>query len=465
MCIGMRGLWETMSTYQQLIEKQRGEQSDAFLSYVRRLSWSPERLFSERERRLRELLVWSADRSGFWRERLDGHDLSNFTEADLPRLGTLTKLELMTNFDRIVTDPMLTFERVNDHLARHDVDAYLDDQYRVVVTSGTGGTRGLFVYGWDEWITFSLIATRWRTRSGEEPFAPVGTLFTSNTKHVSGALHAFSKDFSGAGSLPVTHLPATLPLPEIVAGLNAAQPTVLTGYPTTIRFLALEALAGRLTINLNWVSTSGEQVTDDIKNAVRSAWGLDIYDTWGCTEGVFAFPCRPGWPMHLPDDLAIIEPVDEDGQVVPFGQPAAKILVTNLYNKTQPLIRYEIDDAMTIIDDPCECGSGHRRISDIRGRLDNSFTYDNGTIIHPFGVMSLILGDPNVVDSQVTQTQSGMVVSLVTQGNCNTEALSSNLTELLTRSGLINPTVDVNTVNSLERAWSGKLRQFQPLRP
>ena len=37
--------------------------------------------------------------------------------------------------------------------------------------------------------------------------------------------------------------------------------------------------------------------------------------------------------MHLPDDLVIVEPVDEHGNAVP-RPTAAKILLTNLYNRT-----------------------------------------------------------------------------------------------------------------------------------
>lgn len=452
-----------MNTYEELIVKQREEQFSQFLLSVRRLNWSSERLASERQRLLRDLLQWSFEHSDFWRERLAGHDLANFSEADLRSLPVLTKKEVMANFDRIVTDPNLTLERVNEHVNHLDADAYLDDQYRTVVTSGTGGVRGIFVYGWDEWITYSLIATRWRTRSGENPYAPVGTFFAYNTKHVSGALHAFSRDFAGDGPLSVTHLPATLPITEIVAGLNAAQPSVLTGYPSVIHLLALEALAGRLTIEPNWVATSGEQLTDDIKSAVRTAWNVEIYDTWGCTEGVFACSCSPGSPMHLPDDLAIIEPVDENNQPVPYGQPAAKILLTNLYNMTQPLIRYEINDPMTMIDDPCECGCAHRRITDIQGRRDTFFEYENGTIVHSIGMQGVLLGDPNVVEVQVTQTQRGIVVSIVAQGECDTVQLRDNLVELLGRSGLDDPEVTVVEVESLERMWSGKLRQYEPL--
>jgi len=167
--------------------------------------------------------------------------------------------------------------------------------------------------------------------------------------------------------------------------------------------------------------------------------------------------------MHLPDDLAIVEPVDENNDPVPYGQPATKILLTNLYNKTQPLIRYEINDPMTMIDEPCECGSGHRRITDIQGRLDTYFEYENGTIVHSIGMQGVLLGDPNVVEVQVTQTPGGIVVSLVTQGECDVAELRDNLVKLLVRSGLSDPDVTVVKVDSLERMWSGKLRQYEPL--
>ena len=235
-----------------------------------------------------------------------------------------------------------------------DQGAYLLNQYRVIATSGSTGVRGLFVYGWDDWITFVLIATRWQS-PGADSLAPnlsVGTLFAADTRHVSGALHAFLADHSGDGTLSVTHLPVTLPVAEIVAGLNAAQPTVLRGYPSAMRLLADEARAGRLKINPKQVITCGEQCTGETRAAVAQAWGIEIYDCWGCSEGVYAFPCEAGDAMHLPDDLVIIEPVDRDGNVVAPGRSADKILLTNLYNRTQPLIRYEITDAMTVLPEP-----------------------------------------------------------------------------------------------------------------
>ena len=102
--------------YEQLVRRQRAELQDAYLKGVRRLRWDAGRLAAERERRLRELLVYAADRSPFWRERLAGRDLANFTESDLPSLPILTRAEMMAEFDRVVTVPGLTLARVQQHV-------------------------------------------------------------------------------------------------------------------------------------------------------------------------------------------------------------------------------------------------------------------------------------------------------------------------------------------------------------
>jgi len=450
--------------YAELLARQRAEVTDGLFSAVRRLRWSADRLAAERERRLRELLSWSVERSTFHAARLGDIDANRFTEADLPSLPIMTKTDLMDNFDEAITDPALTLDLVNTHVDKLDDDDYLLNQYRVIATSGSTGARGLFVYGWEDWTTFVLIATRWGQGGDSLPFnASVGTLFASNTKHVSGALHAFFRDLTGNGATPVTHLPVTLPLPEIVAGLNTAQPVVLQGYPSAMHLLALEAKAGRLKISPSRVSTCGEQCTDEARAAVADAWGVEIYDVWGCSEGVYAFPCSAGNAMHLPDDLAIIEPVDKHGNVVAPGQPADKVLLTNLYNRTQPLIRYEITDAMTMVDGTCECGCAHRRITDLAGRTDSFFVYDDGAAVHWLGMTTVLLSDPAVVEIQVVQTPRGADISVATNAECNTEGLRRGLADLMSSAGLVDPQVTIRRVDALDRLWSGKLRQFQPL--
>lgn len=452
--------------YAELLARQRSDFKSTLYPAARRLRWSADRLAAERERRLREVLAWSAERSPFHRERLAGIDVGRFTEADLPSLPMMTRAELMANFGDVVTEPALTLELVNAHVdAVDEDDDYLLGQYRVMATSGTTGARVLFVYGWEDWVNFVVITARWPSSHGDglPPDACLATLFASDAKHASGALHAFLADLAGEGALRVVHLPATLPLTEIVTGLNAAQPVVLQGYPSSMHLLAREAMAGRLRISPKRVSTCGEQCTVEARTAVADAWGIKIYDYWGCSEGVFAFPCAAGDAMHLPDDLAIIEPVDREGNVVPPGQPAAKVLLTNLYNKTQPLIRYEITDAMTAVAGICECGCAHRRVTDLAGRTDSYFVYDSGAAVHCIGILSVILGDPDVVELQVTQTPRGADISVAAKGQCDVEGLRRGLVDLMAKAGLADAQVAIREVDALDRLWSGKLRQFEPL--
>jgi phenylacetate-coenzyme A ligase PaaK-like adenylate-forming protein len=455
----------TTDRYVELLSRQRDQFRDGMFAAVRRLRWSRDRLAAERQDRLRALLAWSAKESPFHAERLAGVDVDSFTEADLPSLPIMTRSDLMANFDDVVTNPALTFAAVNEHVENLRADAYLLDQYRVVATSGTTGARGLYVYGWEEWTTFVLMATRWQGRDGNPapPDAPVASLFASNTMHLSGALHAFLRDFPGSQAAPVTHLSIEVGLSDLVAELNAARPAVLQGYPTTLELLAREATAGRLDIGPRRVVTCGEQCTDEARAAVAAAWGVEIYDYWGCSEGAYALPCEAGAGMHLPDDLVIVEPVDEHGIAVAEGRPAAKILLTNLYNRTQPLIRYEITDAMTIDTATCACGCAHRRITDLRGRFDGFFTYDDGLVVQLLGIETILLSDPSVVGLQVTQTPRGLSVSIITNGACNTEHLRLRLVDLLAGTGLPDPQVTVREVDDLERLWSGKLLKFQPL--
>ena len=445
-----------------LVRRQRAELQNAYLRGARRLTWDADRLAAERQRLLRDLLLWAADRSPFWRARLAGRELSTFTEADLPSLPVLTRAEMMQEFDRLVTVPGLTLAGVTEHLEQLDADRYLDGEYRAIKTSGATGTEALHVYGWEAFVTFVMQGSRWTGQRGEAPDAVLAQVFSCSPKHESGIFHLFSTFESGG---PPSHcFSGTTPLPDLVAGLNAAEPKVeaLQGWPSVIRQLALEALAGRLMLVPTWVSVAGEVCTPPVREAVRAAWGIELSEFWGCSEGTYAFPCGVGEGMHIADDLVILEPVDAQGNIVPYGQPADRVLLTNLYNVDQPLIRYDIADGMTITDAPCPCGCAHRRITDVQGRMDGIFELQGGVAVPRREIEATLLASPGVADFFVGRMDRGVDVSLVTDGSCDSARLRGELVDLLVRHGVAAPQVDVREVGASDRLWSGKVRQFAP---
>ena len=66
--------------------------------------------------------------------------------------------------------------------------------------------------------------------------------------------------------------------------------------------------------------------------------------------------------------MCVVENVDEDGRPVDHGEPGARLLVTNLFNRVQPLIRFEITDVATLEREPCPCGRTLLRLRSLAGR-------------------------------------------------------------------------------------------------
>jgi phenylacetate-coenzyme A ligase PaaK-like adenylate-forming protein len=339
-------------------------------------------------------------------------------------------------------------------------DGYLDDEYRAIVTSGYTENPSYHVYGWDSFVTFVMQGSRWTGRRGEDPDAVLAQCFSGSPKHESGIFYAFSTFESGG---PTSHcFDATLPLAAIVDGLNNARPavTALQGWPSLIWELAIEAMQGRLTITPTWVSIAGEVCTPPVREAVRSAWGIEASEFWGCSEGTYAFPCGIGEGMHIADDLVILEPADADGNVVPYGKPADRLLLTNLFNLEQPLIRYDMADAVTISDEPCECGCAHRRITSVHGRINGAFQYDNGVAVPRVALEQTVLAASGVANFLVAKTPGGVDVSVVTDGSSDLAQLRTELIDVLRRHGGAESDVVVREVGSIERLSRGKCRQF-----
>jgi phenylacetate-CoA ligase len=167
--------------------------------------------------------------------------------------------------------------------------------------------------------------------------------------------------------------------------------------------------------------------------------------------------------MHLSDDLLIAKPVDARGSTVPPGVRSAKVYLTNLYNPVLPLIRYEITDEVTLLGEPCPCGSAHWLVEDIQGRLDDTFFYLQGGVVHPHVFHSRLGRERGIVEYQVRQTARGADVAIRCRGEVDVTSLRADIASGLARLELENPEVSVEPVERLDRHSTGKLKRFLPL--
>jgi phenylacetate-coenzyme A ligase PaaK-like adenylate-forming protein len=454
-----------MSDYERQRERHLARALTLAPGLIDRLDWSADQLAVHRTERLRELVGYAIGSSPWHRERLAGADLARLDEDTLRELPPMTKTDLMEHYDKIVTDGRVTLTRVNAHLETVSAPSYLLDRYTAITSGGSSGQRGVFVYDWDGWATFWVGLFRYLLRAKwtdpELASRPVvwGWVMAAHFTHATAAL---SRTFASSDSVNL-RFPVTLPTERIVAGLNEAQPDILVGYASALHVLSAEAEARRLRIAPRTVLSSAEPLLPEIRAAAERAWNVRVGNVWGTSEGGgTAIPCDHA-SSHLGEDLMIVEPVDEHGRPVAPGEPSAKVYLTNLYNHAIPLIRYEIDDEITVLRQPCPCGSAMQCIGDIQGRLDDAFEYA-GRRVHPHVFRSALAQHAGIVEYQVHQTPHGADIAIRRHGPVDLDQLRRELAEALHRTGLESPKITLEIVAQLKRDdGPGKLKRFVPL--
>lgn len=430
-------------------------------AHAERLGWSPEELAAHQCERLRGLLGIAIERSPFHARRLAGVDPATFELADLERLPVMTKAEMMEAYDELVTDRRLTREAVEAHIdASTEEPSLLEGEFVCLASGGSSGERGVFAHGFAEYADFgaSVMRRGWArlTAIGGPPPGGVlvGVVAASAPIHSTGLASAVVTE----GPFRFTGAPATAPLDEIVATLNEAAPAMLMGYPSKLAELAGERRAGRLAITPLGITSTSEALTAATREAIEAGFGAPVVDQFASTEGLVGHTDPGGSVLEFASDMCIAELVDEEGHPVATGEPSAKVLVTNLFNLTQPLIRYELTDRFT-----AEPGEGWLRAT-VEGRADEVFRYGH-TVVHPHALRSPLVA-AGVHEHRVRQTAAGVEAEVVADATVDERELAEALERALRAAGLAEARATVTAVDRIDRdAVTGKARRFIPLAP
>lgn len=431
---------------------------------IERARWDGPRLAVRQEEGLRRLLA-AAMASPFHRRRLAGIDPGRVTLADLPRIPVMTKAEMMADLDDAFTERRLTRGLIEDALSRTtDAPVPILDHYFALSSGGSSGCRGVFAYDRNAAVDYIAcllrpLVARMLAAGGPPPGGLVVAMIGApSAVHATGAAQAMT-----AGACMPIHffgVPANLPLAESVGRLNALDPPALVGYPTVLALLARERQAGRLRIAPRSISCTSETLRPELRAAIAAGFGVPIVDQFGSTEGLVGCSAPDDDVLVFNSDMCIVEPVDEANRPVPPGAPSARVLVTNLSNLVQPLIRYAIDDSFLRLPDAAEHGHFRARV---QGRADEVLRYD-GVDVHPIVIRGVLGRERRVFDYQVRQTPCGVDVAVLATEEFDTAPLCQALVAVLGKAGLADPRVTLGVVRALDRnQGTGKLRRFIPL--
>jgi phenylacetate-CoA ligase len=446
----------TVSSWDEIRRRVQDDLLAGAATHFARLSWNADAIRAAQREGLARLLAHAAEHSPFHARRLRGIDLDAADPDDMSALPVMTKADMMDELDDVFTDRRLRRTDVESALTRTRTEPVpLLGEYIALASGGCSGARGVFVL--DRGALTGYVNALLRPPPSDHPSPPRGDVVGAIVAAPS-AVHATGM---GAALAGYRLLPATRPLRAIVDELNAMRPTILFGYASMLARLAVEARAGRLGIHPVHVCPSSEMLLPEMRSVIRDAFDAPVFDLFGSTEGLVGKTGPDDDVFAFNTDMCIVELVDADNRPVPVGATAAKVLVTNLYNLTQPLIRYELTD--TFVRMPDAPGHGYL-LARVQGRNDEVFQYPDGTVVHPVVIRSALVTTPAIVDYQVMQTPAGIDVSGVATTDFAVDELVSRLVQSLADAGLASPTVTVRTVDRLDRhPVSGKFRRFAPL--
>ncbi len=338
------------------------------------------------ERKLQELLAYTARKSPFYRDLFDRHrvDISAIRDLDdLETLPTTAKEDLQRRNDDFLCVPR---DRIAEYMT---TSGTLGSPVTIALTAGD-----LDRLAYNEYLSF---------RCADGTAADTYQLMlTLDRQFMAGIAYYSGIRRLGAGVIRVGPGVPALQWETI----RRLKPTVLVAVPSFL--LKLIRYAKEYRIDLDGSSVrSAVCIGENIRQAdfslnilgkkITEAWNIRLYSTYASTEMQTAFTeCGEGRGGHLQPDLLIVELLDERDRKVGPGIPG-EVTITTLGIEGMPLIRYKTGDICTWSDEPCGCGRTSLRLSPIIGRRQQMIKF-KGTTLYPPALFDLLNEMEDIVD-------------------------------------------------------------------
>ncbi|MCY3410417.1 MAG: hypothetical protein INQ03_02165 [Candidatus Heimdallarchaeota archaeon] len=304
-----------------------------------------EELDSFQKRHLNKIIRYAADHSEYYKGILEYEDLP-----------IIDKNTMMEYFDRINTvglkrDELLAFSQ--EQANNDSIDLY-QGKYSVGMSSGTSGNKGLTVLGQDERDNYTAVLF---TRKGFPPGV--------KGKRILFALRRNNPSFMEVGKfgIKIIYTDYTVHPREIIKIVNEKQLSVIAGPPSLLKEIG--KYREFLTSQIECLVSYAEVLSYDMKQFLIDQFNAPVVQIYQGSEGFIGSTCRDGY-LHINEDLVYLE-------IKKLNDEVGRVIVTDLFRTTQPILRYALNDILELDETPCSCGSVFRKIRHIHGRADDIF--------------------------------------------------------------------------------------------
>jgi putative adenylate-forming enzyme len=317
------------------------------------------------EKLLFEAVNHALENSSFYRKS----GMQSVTSIDdFYRFDVINKKIMMENFNDINTCG-LDLEEVKEFAVQKelakDYTGYFKDEFVVGLSSGTSGNKGIYVTpkSLTQRLPFVFLAR------GGIPLSmlPFNILFL---------LRVFSQGFADikAPLINLTYKSTMTDSNELIELINREKINIIMAPPSMLRILMMHA--DDIKVKIKLVVSYAEVLEEDDKKKISKVFGTKVHEIYQASEGQIGSTCKCG-NLHINEDLVFVELYDEnDKPVITPSVVARKMIITNLVNQAQPLIRYEMNDVI-VLGEKCPCGSSFRVISRVIGRNDDVLVFRN----------------------------------------------------------------------------------------
>ncbi len=318
-------------------------------------SWEEADIKKYQGKQIDKLIKFAVKKSKFYSTFYNGFDLTNFSN-----LPFMNKQLFMDNFTQLNTVGLTKEECINHCLEieqSRDFSEYYKG-YLVGMSTGTSGNRGIeFVSKMEAFLMQLLVFFRF-------PFPKTRKI------HLAFILRVFSPGFGHNGrKIRITYVSPLDTIEAIVEELNRLNPNLISGPPSVLHVLARAKDEGSLKVSPLLIISYGEVLSSNVKKIIETDFSCSVVEVYKSSESFIALPCKDG-KLHINEDTTLVEVLDKNNEPVKAGKPGF-VVVTDFIKRKTPIIRYKLNDLITVDPEPCSCGSKFRVIKEVHGRADD----------------------------------------------------------------------------------------------
>lgn len=239
--------------------------------------------------------------------------------------------------------------------------------------------------------------------------------------------------------------------------LDKWQPTFLQAFPSPLYEFCLFLKAKNLRLPyLRGVSVTAEPLYSHHRELIEEVLGFKIFNWYGSRElGRVASECECHNGLHINEPSIYVEVEQDPSLPDGFGH----LIVTDLWNRATPFIRYRTGDIARIVMGECSCGRALKRVAAIEGRLTDMIVMPGGRKITGIVMASRLATNPSeITERQIIQEGLGNFRIRYVKGSnfrvSSLDSLKENLFKLLDSK----VSILFEEVTEIPRERSGKIR-------